>query len=118
LKFEFGNPQTWEHQRKATFGWAPDGRNGLLDLLARYRFKCATDPRDKIYSLLGLATDDLGIEADYRKSVKDVYIDVVKAQINASHNLDILAQSRWEFGKIPERRPDLPLVGARLRSSW
>lgn len=65
----------------------------------RHRFRCATDPRDKIYSLLGLVTDTLGIKPDKGTSVGDVYVEVTLAQIGASQNLDILAQSQWEFGR-------------------
>lgn len=54
-----------------------------------------TDPRDKIYGLLGLpiCCDDLGansIEPDYALNVAQVYTNVTRHQIVEAQNLDIL----------------------------
>lgn len=57
-----------------------------------------TDPRDKIYGLLGLATDSLDIIPDYKKTPQEVYIDVARAQINSTQNLDVITQSLWPLG--------------------
>src|SRR3981189_706837 len=65
------------------------------------RIHLGTDPRDKIYGLLGLATDNLDITPDYRKSPQEVYIDVARAQINSTQNLDIITQSLWPLGDTP-----------------
>jgi hypothetical protein len=42
-----------------------------------------TDPRDKIYGLLGLASDTvhLGVEADYEKNVVQAYTHVARKLI-------------------------------------
>lgn len=68
----------------------------------------ATNHRDKIYGLLGLARDakELGIEPDYRKSCASVYIEVAKALISSGH-VDLL----WfcQFPKsmyLPSWTPD------------
>ena len=55
----------------------------------------ATDPRDKIYGLLGLASDStkLGILSEYTKSARDVYTDVARAII-ADGQTTILAWSQ------------------------
>lgn len=64
-----------------------------------------SDPRDKIYGLLGLATDNLNIIPDYKKTPQEVYIDVARAQINSTENLDIITQSLWPLGHTPSTAP-------------
>jgi hypothetical protein len=77
-------------------------------VLSRFRATQSTDPRDKIYGLLGLATDNFGIQPDYRKSVCEVYLDVARAYIDRTQNLDIICQSQWPLGGAEERRSDMP----------
>ena len=68
----------------------------LLDVLARFRQAVSTDPRDKIYGLLGLVSNTLGVEADYTKSVQELYIAVTTSLINSSANIDIICQNPWQ----------------------
>ncbi|CAF3511544.1 unnamed protein product [Fusarium graminearum] len=68
----------------------------LMDVLTRFREVESTDPRDRIYGLLGLVTDDHGIHADYTKSVQDLYRETTISLINMSGNLDILCQNPFE----------------------
>ncbi|MCJ1243107.1 hypothetical protein MMC30_000304 [Trapelia coarctata] len=74
---------------------------GLLRLLLVERSQLATDDRDKVFALLGLATDvgkkDHGgegarihIAPDYRGDVKQVYTDLGRAIITGSESLSIL----------------------------
>jgi hypothetical protein len=67
-------------------------RMELLDLLQRFRYCIATDPRDKVYSLLGLSSDveqgDIGI--DYMLPPQEVYKDIVKFFLERHKTLDIL----------------------------
>ena len=66
---EYGNrltdlmtkPQLREHQRKVLRDDNIAQKSTFPDVLARFRDLAATDPRDKIYGLLGLASDTLGI---------------------------------------------------------
>ncbi|KAI8724394.1 HET domain-containing protein [Fusarium sp. LHS14.1] len=91
---------------------------GILELLVVSKFSEATDPRDKVYSLLGLARplrrvegishglvgssgsnttptlDLLSFEVDYSKSLTTVYQYLTKFIINGTGNLDILALIR------------------------
>jgi Heterokaryon incompatibility protein (HET) len=56
----------------------------LLELLNRFRHTLATDPRDKVYAILGLMEwkeEKTLVEVDYRKSVCEVYTDVVWATV-------------------------------------
>jgi hypothetical protein len=104
----FAKSQVVEHQRDAVQGLHRGYNSNLLDVLSRFRATQSTDPRDKIYGLLGLATDTFGIQPDYRKSVCEVYLDVARAYIDQTQNLDIICQSQWPLGGAEERRSDLP----------
>jgi hypothetical protein len=54
---------------------------------------------------LGLATDNLDIIPDYKKTPQEVYIDVAQAQINSTQNLDVITQSLWPLGHTPSTTP-------------
>lgn len=68
----------------------------------------STDPRDKIYGLLSLATETFGIEADCPKSVCEVYLGIARAYIDRIQNLDIICLSPWPLGYAEGRRSELP----------
>ncbi|KAL6400003.1 uncharacterized protein AUP68_17416 [Ilyonectria robusta] len=83
-------------------GHAADGSSStLIDVLARFRRMKSTDPRDRIYALLGLVTQDHGIKVDYTKSIRDLYQEVTVSLINLSGNLDAICQSPFELTKGP-----------------
>jgi hypothetical protein len=69
----------------------------------------ATDPRDKIYSLLGLVSDEakLGIVPDYGKTVTQVYAQVARALI-IERDTTILAWCQQPTGveQFPSWVPD------------
>lgn len=71
----------------------------------------ATDPRDKIYGLLGLSSDfrSGGIYPRYEHPVQDVFCDVLKAHFEKYDSLDILDQCYFghtaELG-LPSWRPN------------
>jgi hypothetical protein len=73
-------------------GKAREHRMELLDLLQRFRYCIATDPRDKVYSLLGLSSDveqgDIGI--DYMLPPQEVYKNIVFFFLARHKTLDIL----------------------------
>jgi hypothetical protein len=59
----------------------------------------STDPRDRIFSLLGIAKDgipknpnDVNLSVNYARSVGEVYAGFVKHSINASKSLDIICR--------------------------
>ena len=56
---------------------------GLLEALQRFRLTDSTEPRDKVYAPRCLVDDllDDSLVPDYTKSVKEVFLDVVKASI-------------------------------------
>jgi hypothetical protein len=64
----------------------------LLALLISTRKFEATDPRDKIYGLLGVASDAqaLGITPNYSSTIQEVYIDVARRLIRYTGSFDVL----------------------------
>lgn len=75
--------------------WLSDkGSNSLplLDLLRISRDFMCTDPRDKVYALLGLASDlnILQIQPDYARSPAEVFINTALRILQTGSNLDLL----------------------------
>ncbi|KAF5649059.1 Het6 heterokaryon incompatibility protein [Fusarium tjaetaba] len=68
----------------------------LMDVLVRFREMESTDPRDKIFGLLGLVTEDHGVNVDYMTSVPELYQQATASLINLAGNLDILCQNPFE----------------------
>ena len=64
----------------------------LSFLLNQTRSRIATNPRDKIYSLLGLVRNS-SIKPDYGTSMERIYCTVAKTLITADKSLDILSGS-------------------------
>ena len=64
----------------------------LLETLYRSRYALSTDPKDKIYGLLGLAHDGRALipEPNYSQSVKETYTDFSKGLIKKCFPLDLI----------------------------
>lgn len=71
---------TLRSQRSGTF------ETELLDTLISCRHHDATDPRDKVYAVLGMVSprSSARLLADYAKDLVDVYTDVVQYQLETS----------------------------------
>jgi hypothetical protein len=86
----------------------------LLVVVGRPRL--STDPRDKVFSLLGLADPKYAIFPDYRSSNKaeDVFIGATKAIIETDECLDIISGSnefnRPQCVRLPTWVPNLSLT--------
>jgi Heterokaryon incompatibility protein (HET) len=104
----FRNPQVVEHQRQVMKKMNEHSTSTLLDVLARFKYTKSTDPRDKVYGLLGLVSEPHGVTVDYRKTIQQVFIDTAEQIILSSGNLDVLCQSPWQSHGNPERMIDLP----------
>jgi hypothetical protein len=63
----------------------------LIHIMRTFRFFDSTDPRDKVFALLGISRDAeiLGLRADYNKNCEQVYADAVRRLIHAGY-MDIL----------------------------
>jgi hypothetical protein len=77
------------------------------DLVVSLRGFDATNPLDKAYGILGLI-DNATIEANYLKSVAEVYTDLVEASIAEVGSLDIICMKRdiAKLEPIPSWVPD------------
>lgn len=82
--------------------------NNLVDaLFMSYRFNC-TDPRDKVFAMLGLI-QALVLQPDYSSSVEDVYLQTTRILILALGNLDILccvSHPKTRIATLPSWVPD------------
>lgn len=106
-------------RREVAIGWS------LLEILVFTREARATDPRDKIYSVLGLtsqtgAEDPKGhprlsreVRVDYKQSIEDIFISVAILLIERSpgaKGLEVLyaagRRSQWSNLKLPSWVPD------------
>ena len=75
-------------------------------LLAFARILSCSNPRDKIYALLGIVSPGaLSISPDYDKSVEEVYGEAVRHWINQTECLDILF---WVTDEPRRRLPNCP----------
>ncbi|KAJ8125307.1 hypothetical protein O1611_g8331 [Lasiodiplodia mahajangana] len=99
---------------------------GLGRLLYYSRSFEASDPRDKVFAILGLwkytrgnRPGQMEIEPDYKKDVSEVYAEATAVAIHESGNLDILSlvegTRREENSRLPSWVPDYN-QGAQLYS--
>ena len=91
-------------------GWARFGTHGLLDLLNKHRIYEATDPRDKVYGLLGMANDNFVdmLDSDYEKPIIEVFENLAKFLINRDGNLDIIYAAEGQIPILSTWRLKLP----------
>ncbi|OAQ97030.1 hypothetical protein LLEC1_07977 [Akanthomyces lecanii] len=88
----------------------------ILDMMVRARGLEATDPRDKIFALLGLSSgfDWVGLDTiDYGKSVATVYTDFARDIMMTRHDYTALSY----LGRKPSRE-EKPWVTSRVNSIW
>jgi len=77
----------------------------MLDLV---RKSDVTDPRDKVYGILGLMEESVAqaIKVDYTLPVDAVYVSFAESYIRTTGRLDLLEQCRWVENGIPSWAPD------------
>jgi hypothetical protein len=104
---------------------------GLFECLMMHRLKASTDPRDKIYAIVGLTrtANDSMFVIDYKLPTRQVYINTVDYLLRQNQKLDIiLAQTKgfytlelptWvpDFSSTGEYRP-IPFRYAILKSAY
>ncbi|CZR68730.1 uncharacterized protein PAC_18629 [Phialocephala subalpina] len=88
----------------------------LIHIMRTFRFFSSTDPRDKVFALLGISRDSeiLGLRADYNKTCEQVYTDAARRLIHAGY-MDILGLVQFPKN-IPGLQswvPDLSRTGYR-----
>ena len=78
-------------------------------VLCSYRDSYASDPRDKVFALLGLVFDstpaDYLTEPDYSKTVEDVYRHVAVNMVTRTEGLDILSAVEDAHFRLNSRLP-------------
>ena len=86
----------------------------LTDLLFHTRSCKSTDPRDKVFSVLGLVDTTLyRVKPDYRITLDQALRDVTRSIITKKQSLDVLAGSQ-----NPERENGLPSWVPNLITEW
>ncbi|KAH8659213.1 heterokaryon incompatibility protein-domain-containing protein [Tricladium varicosporioides] len=82
----------------------------LEKLLWMFRYRQATDVRDKIYALIDLAKKPVPLQPDYNLSVKEVYCQLAKTLMRKYIPADILAithnESTPKLKELPSWTPD------------
>lgn len=76
----------------------------LPDLLLRTRLLKVSEPRDKIYSLLGIVNERINV--DYQRSIADLYCEVAQIWIRDLRSLEFL--SFTYLHKSEKTDPDIP----------
>ncbi|KAF5578637.1 heterokaryon incompatibility (het-6OR allele) [Fusarium pseudoanthophilum] len=99
--------QIFEIERLRT-EWADGKATTLLSLLQEFSGRKATDDRDKVFALLGLAQDIKTIKPNYSLSTVQVYRSTVIDLIKHSGSLTALSgdMKRKNSGGIPSWIPD------------
>ncbi|KAF2730694.1 HET-domain-containing protein, partial [Polyplosphaeria fusca] len=93
-EFDYRNPFSHGlgHLSNAYMLYTPLAENKFLDMLDIYKFFKATDPRDKVYGLLGLLSampETAVLTVDYQKPLSEVYADTALAALKTSKSLDV-----------------------------
>lgn len=94
-------------------------KNILTILHNTQNAKC-TDPRDRLFAILGIVEDSIDVEIDYSIPVEKVYRDWAWKRIRRTKTLDILtacADSR-RSGDLPSWVPDLRKPFGQNKALW
>lgn len=106
--------------REMLVQWWHSNGLGLRRLLSMARELESTDPHDRVYAMLGLASRAYAIKPNYkpRNRPKDVYIRAAKACIVVDHNLDSLCdgnEKQWHMEwELPSWVPDFSVPTNRF----
>ena len=76
----------------------------LLQVLLRHRTSLARDPRDKVYALLGICTDDI-IQPNYRLPTPEVYTLLTQSYLRQQCRLDIITAPSDPISLQPKKAP-------------
>ncbi|KAF4974162.1 hypothetical protein FZEAL_8900 [Fusarium zealandicum] len=67
------------------------GSSPFLDIASAFRYRLATNPRDKVYGVLGLANDISPNIIDYNLSITETYLLTTISHMESTGNLDVLS---------------------------
>jgi hypothetical protein len=118
IEIIFSKAKRIEQQRKLMRRWRPGYHElTLLNVLARFRGQFSTDPRDKIYGILGLVSEEHALKVQYEKTEAEVFAAATAELIRLRQDFDILCQNPWEMPELPEVDPSSCTARRRL-PSW
>ncbi len=91
----------------------------LREVMINFGHADTSDPRDKIYTFLGIAKDGHEFLPDYGASVEEVYTGVVMAYIKNKGNLEIICSHHRGYSTIssPSWVPDWSICRSR-EQNW
>jgi hypothetical protein len=94
----------------------------LLEALRLCRMKLASEPRDKVYGVLGILHEDVRYDfpPNYSASLKEVYTDVVDFLLHTTERLDVMCEAIYfplhkSSANLPSWVPDwshIPQTGS------
>lgn len=85
------------------------GGISLIAIMAYFSDNNATDPRDRIYSLLGLAADaEAIIRPNYNASTEDAYSELIKSFIKIHQSLDAICFAQLFHSSDTSSKSSLP----------
>jgi hypothetical protein len=118
VRWQFFADLLWGKENHPFSGLRSERRRSLYTLLSTtYNFFYSTEPRDKIYALLGLVeqSQDPSVIPNYAKSVAEVYEETWYYLLRTEKTLDILLDRRTcrESSDLPSWIPDLSLEKLR-----
>jgi hypothetical protein len=114
IPFAAANLEIFLERQKKDFGME------LIRVLGHFRNLRATDPRDKVYAALHLATDMQAgdIRVDYTLPMYEVYIDVAKFSLERKRSLDWLGEAgRTSVFGLPSWAPDWSIMSKQAPPS-
>jgi hypothetical protein len=101
----FGGPRGLQLSRYSPGVSAPP----LLELLLSHKSKKSTDPKDKVYALVGISSSrhTFGL-IDYSRSLRDIYTHTARHIITTSKKLDVICVKQHDINSedFPSWAPD------------
>jgi len=96
-----------------------DTNNVLTILHSTQNTKCS-DPRDRLYAIQGIVTDNTDIEIDYSIPVQQVYLNWARERIMRTRTLDVLSAcaDSSRDGDLPSWIPDLRRPFGQDKPLW
>ncbi|XEU97506.1 hypothetical protein FSHL1_002792 [Fusarium sambucinum] len=91
------------------------GPSNFLEIASKFRHRLATNPRDKVFGVLGLTTDLPKTIVDYTPSVVETFSKVVFEHITRTGTLDILSHT---LPKPNDRTDNTPTERSEIFPSW
>ena len=99
--------------------FGPEGSMSMLDAMRCSGHALATDPRDKIYALLGLCRDGATFVPlpNYKQSLETVITDIGRLMMTMNRSLDLMCLKGTNHSQSPQAL-DLPSWAPDLTSLW